>query len=531
MKSRLRGLLLGGGLLVTAAGVLSAYLNHDAPRAPPAAAPVLVAKLIGGPAFSEQQLSQFMDAAQKAETIADPLQRCLAFPNPPGVNWSGDLASMYCHFVLEPAVTSAKARELIEHGHAVELEKQLAVVEKAQLSEPDARSALDRTYNLVFSDGSDDMRSLMDAWKRQSPDNAFALAASGTAYVAMAGAQRGGDFADKTSEGAFEAMHRLLALARMDLDRAVSIDPRLTPAYHAMIHAARMDSDPAYAASAAKQALAVDPANFPVYASLVGMAQPRWGGDVALMNRLIDQAQTHAAENPLLRILLSQRDDARSVIEDCRCDDLADADLYRRYFAEVAILDMLKSAGWAMEQRYHPELSVVYRSEFLRFYPDDLGPREGLTFGLLQLGQMGWALQEGNELVRREPRDANAYGLRGAAYRASGDPVHAAEDYERALRINPGDSSLPFLLGDIYANEIHDWNKGWQIADQLIEANDPRGWLLRAQIQKAEPRDGLDQTIDEFMERFSADPANRSLVERMRSMKATGKVAVGAPVH
>lgn len=472
-----------------------------------------------------------MDTAHKAEAIADPLQRCLAYPNPPGVNWSGELASMYCHFVLDPAVTSAKARELIEHGRVAELEKQLAEMEQAQLSEPDARSTLDRTYNLVFSEGSDDMRSLMDAWKRQSPDNAFALAASGAAYVAMAAEQRGGDFADRTSQSAFEAMHRLLDLARTDLDRAVSIDPKLTPAYHVMIHAARMDSDPAYAANAAKQALAVDPANFPVYASLVGMAQPRWGGNVALMNRLIDQAQVHAAQNPLLRILLSQRDDARTVIEDCRCDDFGDADLYRRYFGEVAMLDMLKSAGWAMEQRNHPELSVVYRSEYLRFYPDDLGPREGLTFGLLQLGQTTWALQEGNELVRREPGDANAYGLRGAAYRGLGDSIHAAQDYEAALRINPSDASLPFLLGDIYANELRDWNKGWQFADQLIQADDPRGWLLRAQIQKAQPRDGLDQTINEFMQRYSADPAMRPLVERMRALQAPGTGAAGGSVH
>jgi Flp pilus assembly protein TadD len=144
---------------------------------------------------------------------------------------------------------------------------------------------------------------------------------------------------------------------------------------------------------------------------------------------------------------------------------LADADLYRRFFAEVPILNVLKAAGWAAEQRGHSALAVVYRSEFLRYYPSDLGAREGRTFGLLQLERTGWAIEEGNILVRMEPRDQNAYGLRGSAYRASGDPVHAAQDFEQALRLNPQDADLLFSLGDVYANETHDWDRGWAMAD------------------------------------------------------------------
>ena len=528
MTSRLRWLLLGGSLLVVTAFALPFYLDRETP-APEAASVAASAAGFGRPAFSEPQLQQFLDEAHKAEAIADPLQRCLSYPNPPGVNWSADVASAYCHFTVDSEVTSTQVRDFIESGRVAQLQDLLANAERAELSDPAAQSRLDRIYNLVFSDGSDDMRALMDAWKRQSPDSAFALAASAAAYVAMAEKQRGDEFADKTPQSAFDAMHRLLGLARTDLDRAVEIDSKLIPAYHTMIVLARMDSDPRYATDAAKRALAADPASFPIYASLVAMAEPRWGGSVALMNHLIGQAQAHASKNGLLRVLLSQRDGARERIEDCACDDFADADLYRRFFAEVPTLNILRSAGWATEQRNHPDLSVVYRSEFLRFYPGDLGAREGRTFGLLQLGRTAWAVEEGNVLVRLEPGDQNAYGLRGSAYRASGDPARAAQDYEQALRLNPADSDLLFSLGDIYANQTHDWDKGWAVADQLMQINDPRGWLLRAQIQKAQPREGLDQTVGEFMQRFSADPASRPLVASMQVLARHTSVAPSAP--
>jgi tetratricopeptide (TPR) repeat protein len=528
MTSRLRRLLLVGALLLVAAFACSLYLEREAPAPKIAAVRPAIAQP-RRPAFSEPQLQQFLDEAHKAEAIADPLQRCLSYPNPPGVHWSDEVASAYCHFMLDTEVTSAEVRDLIERGKAAELQERLANAEKAQQSEPGAQSRLDRIYNQVFSDGSDDMRALMDAWKRQSPDNAFALAASGAVYLATAQAQRGDDFADKTPQTAFDAMHRLLGLARADLDRAVEIDPKLIPAYHTMIHIARMDSDPRYGTDAAKRALAVQPASFPIYSSLIGMAEPRWGGSVALMNRLIGQAQVHAPQNALLRLLLSQRDGAWELIENCACDDFADADLYRRFFAEVPMLGVLKAAGWAAEQRGHPALAVVYRSQLLRFYPADLGSREGRTFGLLQLERARWAIEEGNILVRMEPRDQNAYGLRGSAYRISGDPFHAAQDFEQALRLNPQDPDLLFSLGDVYANETHDWDRGWAMADQLMQANDPRAWLLRAQIQKTQPRTGLDQTVREFMQRFSADPALRPLAERMQSLTKPLPVPSPAP--
>ncbi|WP_430391011.1 hypothetical protein [Dyella sp. 20L07] len=473
------------------------------------------------PAFSEAQLTQFLGAARQAEAIADPLQRCLSYPEPPGVNWSTSVTSAYCHYQFDPAVTRAQARELIETGHAAELDHRLADALHAQLSQPESQGLLDRTYKIDFADGSSDTRALMDAWKRQLPDSPFALAASGTAYVAMAQQQRGSQYAAKTSQSAFEAMERLLELGREDLDRAATLNPQITPVYGAMIYAAALSSDTQYAADAAKRGLAADSANYTIYARLVWMSQPKWGGSVPLMQRVIAGAQRHADKNPLLRLLRSETTGGEAYVEECDCNPITEPDLYRRVFAEAAPVGMLMSAGWAARNRNSPALSVVYRSELLRFDPGNLDHRESRAFDLVLLGQAEWALAEGNALVALAPQEETAFDVRGQAYRSMGDVVHAADDFEQALRVNPTDTWTLQALGDIYVHATHDWDKGWAIANRLVQLSpdDPSGWFLRASIQKEQPRDGLDQTVADFTGRFGATPANQGLVMQMQALR------------
>jgi tetratricopeptide (TPR) repeat protein len=474
------------------------------------------------PPFNAEQLDQFLAAARQAEAIADPLQRCLNYPEPPGVAWSKAVTSAYCHNQLDPWVTWDDARRLIQAGRAAELDKRLAEAMHAQLSQPEAVGVLDRTFNIDFRRGDDDARALLDAWKRQLPRSAFALAASGAAYVQLAQDMRGSKFASKTSQSAFDSMHRLLERARTDLDQAVAIDPNLTPAYAAMIYAANLESDGAYAVSAARRGLAVDPANFIIYSRLVWMAQPKWGGSVQDMQQIIASAQRHADKNPLLKLLVSESSGGESYVENCACNPSTEFDLYRQVYAEAAPVGMLMSGGWAARNRNSPGLSVIYRSQLLRFDPNQIDHREGRAFDLSALGHADWALAEGNALIALAPQDENAFDVRGLAYAVTGNFSAAADDYERALRLNPTDNWTLVQLGNIYVHSMRDWDKGWAIANRIIQTSpdDTAGWLLRATIQKEQPRDGLDQTVADFVARFGNDPAQQGPIAMMRSLQA-----------
>ena len=522
MTSRMRWLFSAGLVAIGAAVAGGWYLRHASPPVPPPP-PRVVQTHPPKPrlSFNGEQFRQFLQAARQAESIADPLQRCLAYPEPPGVHWSKDVTTAYCHYQFDPAVTLADARHLIEHGQATELEHRLSEARDAQLSQSGMQSLLDRTYNIDFAEGSDDLRALLDAWKRQSPDNPYALAASGTAYVAMAQKQRGSDYVSKTSQSALESMSRLLQQARDDLDRAAALDPKMTPAYTAMLYAAALQGDDAYAMNAARRALAVDPSNYPVYARMVWMSQPKWGGTVPQMQGIIKDAQQHAAQNPLLRLLLSERTGGEAAVEDCTCNPATEQDLYRTLFDEAAPVGMLMSAGWASRNRNARPLSVVYRSELLRFVPGNLSHRESRAFDLAEIVQADWALDEGNALIKLAPQDETAFDVRAVAYRAKGDATHAVADFEQALRLNPADTWTLGILGDFYVQELHDWDNGWRMASRLIQVSpdNPEGWFLRATIQKQQPREGLDQTIADFAARFGSDPRKQALVAHMQAMK------------
>ncbi|AIF47135.1 hypothetical protein HY57_07535 [Dyella japonica A8] len=486
--------------------------------------------------FNRNLYRPFLEAARAAEQISDPLQRCLAYPDLPGVNWTKAVTAAYCHYQFDPVVSLAEARDLIEHGKAAELDRRLGKARPAPLSTLGAHDRLEGTYFTDFDDGSDDLRALLDAWKKQSPHSAYALAASGMAYAAMAQKQRGAEVASRTSPASFEAMSRLLTLARADLDEAIKRDPKVTPAYSSMIYVAGLEGDRAYAAHAGEQGLANDPANYSIYANLVWINQPKWGGSVEAMQRLVSDAQAHADQNPLLRLLLSQRTGGDEAIEDCNCvrvDDprasptaqkdfyAAAKNVYQQLFDEAAPRLMLRSAAVSTRNHHALPLSLIYRSEEIRFSRDAIEPRILRALDLADSGQQEWALAEGKALVSLRPQDPDAYVARGMAYRASGDVKQAADDLEEAVRRNPSDGWTLNALCHLYVDETHDWDKGWAATNKLLQLrpDSASGWFYRATIQKEQPREGLDQTIADFMAKFGGDPNKQELVAHMQAMK------------
>ena len=82
---------------------------------------------------------------------------------------------------------------------------------------------------------------------------------------------------------------------------------------------AALSGDANYAISAARQGLAVEPASYMIYARLVWMAQPKWGGNVPTMQRLIAAAQRHVKENPLLLVLRAESTGGEQFVEGTPC--------------------------------------------------------------------------------------------------------------------------------------------------------------------------------------------------------------------
>ncbi|HXE67203.1 MAG TPA: hypothetical protein VN630_09185, partial [Rhodanobacteraceae bacterium] len=89
------GVLFVVGLVVAAGLVLRHGLAQPKPESPQ---PAFAQHLPQGRLFTREQTYPFLDAAKRAERITDPLQRCLAYPDPPGSHWNHDVVAAYCTY-------------------------------------------------------------------------------------------------------------------------------------------------------------------------------------------------------------------------------------------------------------------------------------------------------------------------------------------------------------------------------------------------------------------------------------------------
>lgn len=470
--------------------------------------------------FTRQQVNDFLDAAKRAESIGDPVARCIAYPDPPGSHWPHDAVAAYCRYNLQPLMGFAEMRALIEHGDVAALDRRLAEARHAGETVPALRGQLDRIYLKAFENGSFDIRPTLDAWKRLAPNSAYAWAASGTAYVAMAAEARGSAFIRDTPASNVRAMENLLSEAADDLHQAIRLDPTLAPAYTALIHAAGMDGAVGDADAIARDALARVPDDYSVYYRVMWHSQPKWGGSLEAMDAAARQAQRYADANPLLKILAGER----------ACYQVYEAGLTPGEELErfTGALDRFASRGdleWAsrLSNKLHDTSALaVFASQVLRFEPDSDENRTRRAVALVDFDEADWALRELGTILARAPHDAYARQARAYAFDVQGD--HAAE--EKDLRVlladQPGDMVLRTKLGYLYVNWPGHWDQAWSVADGIVrdDPQSPNGWLLRATIQRRQPRPGLADTARQFEAQFGKDPRFAKTVLQLRAAAA-----------
>ncbi|WP_158755432.1 hypothetical protein [Dyella sp. S184] len=470
--------------------------------------------------FTRDEVKTFLAAAKQAEAIKDPLQRCLAYPDPPRSHWSPDAVAAYCHYRLQPVISFAEAQALIQSGKAAELDGRLAQALHDQQTQAGSPGVLNQIFYQDFGNGSFDIRPTLDAWKRDSPTSAFAYAASGFADVEMAANARGSAYMSDTPQSNVDAMNRLLSQADTDLRRAIELNRQVTPAYVAMINAGKMGPGRTYIDEAARRGLAVAPADYSISSALMVAEQPKWGGSLYAMTGLARRAQTHAKDNPLLVLLLAEVPAYEYDV--CNCESRADWAAYPTVFDNVASLNLLSNAGSAAASNNHPELSVVYLSEALRFQSATDAIRRKRASGLAALGESKMALDDANSLIAADPKNADNYQMRGIVYMDMADNRHAEQDLETALALNPDDIDVLSELGNIYTNVTYEWDKGWDVADRIIRKypDSPGGWVMRATIQENQPRAGLNETYQYFVNHFGNDPGMQWQITHMRELLA-----------
>lgn len=458
-----------------------------------------------GPLFSREETYAFLDAAKRAEAIPDPLQRCLAYPDPPHSHWAHDAVVAYCKYRNQPIITFAEVKQLVQSGRVAELDHRFEQALQAQLTQPEAKGRLDRIFYADFHDGSFAIRPILDAWKRQSPDSPFAYAASGYAYVQMAFAARGDKETNETPVSNVESMERLATEADADLKRARALDPRLTPVYTEMIALGGLSMGRDYALSAAKAGLSMAPDDWDIRDQLMWLEEPKWYGSLAAMQELAHKAQAHASSNPLLKLLLPE--EALYRADNCSCSGNVEFVAYSGALDQLASSGFLLDAGDTGTDDGNPQMAAIYLSEALRFNPALDGARINRIYALVEFDNAPWAISEADHLLKAAPNNEFALKARGWAYLSINDLPHAEKDFLAATELDPTDMWALARLGGVYLDNGRQWDKAWDVANRLIE-KDPQhvdGWLLRAAIQEHQPRPGLKNTADYIAAHFRGD--------------------------
>lgn len=381
------------------------------PAAPSAAAPDQAS-------FSATQIHEFLDRAHRAEAIADPLQRCIAYPDPPGSHWSAAATKAYCTYHMQTLMPYEKVEALIESGKAAQLDAYLSDAAKKQLGQGESAGLLDHIYFSYFGGTSPQTHALIEAWRRQRPKSAFALVASARYEVRMGYVARGTDYASDTPHENIQRMDKWFELARKDLGQAIALDRRVIPAYSEMINVAMAHGDREYEREAARKGLAVDPANYAIYGQLIAMAEPRWGGSLDEMKQIAALAQAHAKDNGLLLLLLPLADAYKAKLVDCDCADPA---AYRRILDQMPTGELLSGSAYAVDSANRADLAVVYESEVIRFYPWADEAKAMRMRHLINFGEKEWSKADADELSANPDLDRRSLEAMKNVYMTVGD--------------------------------------------------------------------------------------------------------------
>lgn len=482
------------------------------------------------PASEPSEDHSIIVGIEKAELIADAHERCLAYPSPVGVRWSQELIAALCADWFTPRLSWEVFQDKVEDKKAKEIDAQLDAILAGYYAGQVPEGALRLAYYANFDYSAAVVESMIDSWLHQSPESAHALVARGIHRVARAQGFRGDRFYRDTPAEAIDKMAREAQLARTDLERALAQNPRIWPAYEALVDVARLSGDAELGSDALKGALRVDRKNYYVRERYAAMLEPRWGGSWEKMDRVASDAAQYLDRNPRL-VLLRTLALASRGWPPYHADDYPKAlELYERGIAEGPVWENLMTGGTsALKSGQHVRAVELY-SQILRFWPRDQKARywRAESFKAMELDEM--ALADYQQVLIHDP--GNVF-----AQRAYAQLLLKRDDYEAAERklaalhaANPSDLWVAERLAWVYLYRRPRYDEAAVLVDQLLTADPKSGaaWLMRADLIQFTKGEGLQEALENFVryadvsssEQRQALPKVKASLQRLSSRPA-----------
>lgn len=477
----------------------------------------------------------YLIKTRAAERITDPLQRCLAFPDLPGNQWPAGHAAAHCrhHYAIKRP-TLAEIGELVNNGEIAQLERIFDEGLQRHFSEADFSDDIHDTFNYLLTRGGEDIDQLTANWLKQAPDSAYANLARGAYFNGAAWKARGGNFSSETPDGNLRRMSELVEQAIPYFEKAISINPKLMPAYTGMVDMGMLDSRPDLEARGARGAEKFDAACPELANVLMRATSPRWGGSYEEMLAYANRLSTYLDRRPQLAVYVGAPYADRG-------DRLIAADQYTRQteeMLEIAIKagsneDALRDAANVVlnlkDGAADPWKGVAYLLQEERFRETNAWGKRRIAWQLVK-PEPEWSLRYSQRAVELDADNGFGHYLLAAGYYNTKQYEQADRQYRIALedetqrRASLRELSNMWLFDSGLKGKAAA-DKARPFIDRLNKEypGDGAGWIMQLNLRIA-TRDPIDdellKTILETADRKNPWQANavKKIEEMRRSM-------------
>lgn len=461
-------------------------------------------------------------AMQHADQITDPFSRCLAYPQPTGIEWPEAMIEAFCADELTPVPDYWSVFNRIDEGRGSEVDVMFNSIVDAYFEGRLPEGTLWKAYNYHFSNDDEETRRMLRDWLEQSPDSAHAKVAQGLHYLLVGEAARGGKVASETTAADISRMKTYMRRAIDDLESGLARDPRLLPAYSSLISAAKYTGDEQLADSAYKRALAVDPKSFYIRAARAFSMEPRWGGSYERMLSVAEDGNSYTANNPRMPNLFAIAYGTMGHDVYFYNDDPSDHEAMS-YFEQALnhgpVYRYLRFAADTAEDLGDHSRAVQFYSQVLRFSPNAARVRRNRARAISRVGMHDWAISEFRQVLSQTPNDESAVRWYAWLLTRKGDHTAAARYYEQLISLDPDDQETRRRLARIYLYKLQKFDLAAPLINKLLEDDPESGanWLLKADFLSDTNRPGVESSIKNFLKYADeSDPEQRAAIPKVK---------------
>ena len=436
----------------------------------------------------------YLVQARAAERIADPLQRCLAFPDIPGNKWPPGHAAAHCRYHFAYKTPSlAEIAAMLDGGKVAEFEALVDASQQRHFSEQDFSEDIHEIFNRGVFDASPESDRITAKWLQLAPRSAYANLARGSFLSSSAWEARGGKYASETPGASLRRMSELVGEAITYYEKAISLKPRLMPAYTALANIAMADSREDVEKSAFERGQQIDPACVERARVRMVSLEPRWGGSYEAMLGYANELKQYLPRRPQLAIHVEAPFvDRGSVLVDADEYDKSTLGVLETAIAigsdESALRNAAKVASYPSDGQPDRDKTLAYLLQEARFREPSAWASRELAWWLVR-PEPQWGLRYALKATALDPDNALGHYLAGAGFYNVNRYVDADREYAIAIqdpaqrRASLREVAEMWLFSGFQknANQKPGTARAKPYIDRLLREypDDGRGWIMR----------------------------------------------------